>query len=78
MEKKKKSKGEYLILILIIGLINFGLFAIQHITTDIYDIFEPHFIIYWGVILILSFIAGFFYLIVWIVINSYFNIIEVD
>ena len=77
MDKKKIGKWERLLMILIVGFINFGLFLINHIINDIYDIFEPHFIIYWGIMLIMSCRTGFFYISIWLIIRSYFGIIKV-
>lgn len=78
MENRIKTKREYFIIILVVGLINFGIFLINQVTHDIYGIFEPHFLIYWGIMLIMSFITGFFYIAIWLIIKSYFSIIKVD
>ena len=78
MENKIKTKKEYFIIILVVGLINFGIFLINQVTKDINVIFEPQFLIYWGIMLIMSFITGFFYISIWLIIKSYFDIIKDD
>lgn len=76
MKKDKKiGRWEYIIIILVIGLLNNGLIMMVHSLDTIYELqlINYPFYVYWIVLIILGFITGFFYVSIWAIINRYYG-----
>lgn len=79
-ENKKAGRSEYIIIILVTGLILIGISGIVRSLENIYGLYESSFqglyiIIFWGITLIFSFIIGFFFIILWLIIKKYFSVV---